>query len=105
MINGLTRTVSLYRRIFKQGIKIIPHCDFHEIKNNTVHLKNIYTGDINILEDIDTIVEVTLRKPNINLLSELEKTKIQYKAIGDCLAPRDIRKAISEGHSAILALD
>jgi len=105
MINGLTRTVSLYRRIFKQGIKIIPHCDFHEIKNNTVHLKNIYTGDISILEDIDTIVEVTLRKPNINLLSELEKTKIQYKAIGDCLAPRDIRKAISEGHSAILALD
>jgi len=105
MINGLTRTVSLYRRIFKKDVTIISHSDFYEIKNNNVYLKNIYNGNLNILENVDMIVEVTLRQPITSLLSELEKTAIKYRGIGDCLAPRDIRKAISEGHSAILAFD
>ena len=101
---GLTNTVSLYRRIFRKGVALTPHHDLREIGDRSVTLFNYYNQRERRIEGLDQVVVVTSPIPNDEMLAPLQMAGLDVRAIGDCVAPRDIESATYEGHRVARAV-
>jgi len=97
---GLTNTVSLYRRLFRKGVELTAHHDLRDIRAGAVTLFNYYNQRERRLEGVDQVVMVTSPRPNDALLQPLRDAGFDVRAVGDCVAPRDIEYATYEGHRA-----
>jgi 2,4-dienoyl-CoA reductase (NADPH2) len=97
---GLTNTVSLYRRLFRKGVELTPHHDLREIGPNGVTLFNYYNQRERRVDGLDQVVVVTSPVPNDEMLAPLKEAGLDVRAVGDCVAPRDIEYATYEGHHA-----
>jgi hypothetical protein len=97
---GLTNTVSLYRRIFRKGVELTPHHDVRAIGADGVTLFNYYNQRERRVEGVDQLVVVTAPVPNDEMLAPLREAGLDVRAVGDCVAPRDIEYATYEGHRA-----
>jgi dimethylglycine catabolism A len=97
---GLTNTVSLYRRLFRKGVELTAHHDLRDVRGGTVTLFNYYNQRERRLEGVDQVVVVTSPRPNDALLEPLRGAGFDVRAVGDCVAPRDIEYATYEGHRA-----
>lgn len=87
-----------YERVIPLGVTFLPYTRLKKVMDSTVVLVNRYTQEAQPLEGIDTVVVVTPRLPNEELYLSLKgKLKGLYR-VGDCVAPRNIRAAILEGH-------
>jgi 2,4-dienoyl-CoA reductase-like NADH-dependent reductase (Old Yellow Enzyme family) len=95
---GLTNTVSLYRRLFRKGVELTAHHDLRDIQDGVVTLFNYYNQRERRIEGLDQVVIVTAPIPNDAMLAPLREAGLDVRAIGDCVAPRDIEYATYEGH-------
>ncbi len=91
----------LYRsrqRLLQKGVTFISDMRVQEIDGTMVKAVNIYSNEVSVYEDYDTIVAVLANRPNQDLYLRLKgKIKELYR-IGDCVAPRKIDMAIWEGN-------
>jgi 2,4-dienoyl-CoA reductase-like NADH-dependent reductase (Old Yellow Enzyme family) len=96
---GLTNTISLYRRLFRKGVRFTPHSDL-TLQDRSLTVTNCYSGKGRQVERIDMLIVVTLPVANDGCIRVAEGCGVRVMSAGDCVAPRDIETATLEGHVA-----
>jgi len=99
---GPSIRIPLLDRLEKQGVAMLTGVTYHDVDGNklTITTKD---GTRKTLE-ADTIVLAAGAVPNQGLYQEIKDKVIAVKLVGDCVSPRNIREAITEGYEAGLAI-
>jgi 2,4-dienoyl-CoA reductase-like NADH-dependent reductase (Old Yellow Enzyme family)/thioredoxin reductase len=92
------------KKLYQLNIKMIPHYDLGEIKNNQVVIRNLFSYEKETIENWDSIVLSQGRVPNVELYEEIKHSASEVYQIGDCLAPRTIEEATFEGFMTSLQI-
>lgn len=94
------------KRLNKANVTIIPQHDFGGInEEGKVVMRNLFTYDrIPLENDFRKVVLSVGRAPTTKLFDEIREANIPVKLIGDCLAPRTIEEATTEGLFTALKL-
>jgi NADPH-dependent 2,4-dienoyl-CoA reductase/sulfur reductase-like enzyme len=82
--------------LHKLGIPITPYARLYGCDDNTVYLQHTASGEPMLFENIDTLVLCQGHQPVDTLGAELQGL-VEFRRIGDCLAPRTAEEAIYEG--------
>ena len=90
----------VYRRLFSKGLAYHLNSWVSEITRDSVAVYNLYSGNAQVIEDVETVVLVTGRIADDSLYRELKGRMERLYRIGDCLAPRSLDHAIYEGFVA-----
>ncbi|MCY1259485.1 Metal reductase [compost metagenome] len=89
--------------LHRLGVPITPYARLYGCDDSTVYLQHTASGEPMLFEDIDTLVLCQGHEPVDTLAAELHGL-VEYKRIGDCLAPRTAEEAIFEGLKAAWAI-
>jgi 2,4-dienoyl-CoA reductase-like NADH-dependent reductase (Old Yellow Enzyme family)/thioredoxin reductase len=92
------------KKLYQLNIKMIPHYDLGEIKNNQVIIRNLFSYEKETLENWDSIVLSQGRVPNVELYEKIKHSASEVYQIGDCLAPRTLEEATFEGYMTSLQI-
>lgn len=92
------------KKLYQLNIKMIPHYDLGEIKNNQVIIRNLFSYEKETLENWDSIVLSQGRVPNVELYEKIKHSASEVYQIGDCLAPRTLEEATFEGFMTSLQI-
>ena len=84
----------IQKRLGENGVKIIPKAHFRECVNGKVRIDREGIEDY---IDADDVIIAIGSKPENSLYQELHGRRENVHAIGDCVEPRGILEAISEG--------
>jgi 2,4-dienoyl-CoA reductase (NADPH2) len=98
---GLGRSLDLelwYCRVRKKGIALTPNVSVIAIDGNTVQAIHNYSGQVAVWQEVDNIILAAAHRVNDDLYFSLKGRVAKLYRIGDCLAPRRVDAAISEGH-------
>lgn len=90
----------VYGRLLGKGLEYRLNSWASGIDGSRVSIFNLYTGAVEALEGVDTVVLVTGQKANDELYFALKGEVANLHRIGDCLAPRKLDHAIYEGELA-----
>ena len=90
----------LYQRLLGKGLDYRLGSWATEVRPGSVVVRNLYTGALDELADVDAVVLATGRRANHALYFQLKADGVEARRIGDCLAPRTIDHAIYEGYVA-----
>ncbi|MDH4583699.1 FAD-dependent oxidoreductase [Pseudomonas sp. BN415] len=82
--------------LHKLGIPITPYSRLYGCDDSTVYMMHATCGEPMLFEEVDTLVLCQGHEPVDDLGSELEGL-VEFRRIGDCLAPRTVEEAIYEG--------
>ena len=82
--------------LHKLGIPITPYSRLYGCDDSTVYMMHATCGVPMLFEEVDTLVLCQGHEPVDDLGSELEGL-VDFRRIGDCLAPRTVEEAIYEG--------
>lgn len=93
------------KRLYKAHVKMVTHHDFGGIKEDKAMARNLFTHETLELENWDHIILAYGRVPNVELYEEIKNLAPSIYQIGDCLAPRTIEEATTEGLETILNLE
>ena len=92
------------RRISATGIEVMtlaePRWSDDDFENGNLEIRQVYTGEKTVLRNVAFFAYATPRAPDIALVAPLRAAGIDVRLIGDCLAPRNVMAATSEGHAA-----
>jgi 2,4-dienoyl-CoA reductase-like NADH-dependent reductase (Old Yellow Enzyme family) len=91
---------SLYRRLAELRIDVIPHCFVTGIEASKLVCEDRFSGRNWVLEDINSVILAMGNSAETSLINEIAELEAEVIAIGDCLAPRQITHAITEGERA-----
>ncbi len=83
-------------RVASKGLKMMPGVRYQEIRDNGIVVRDRHGSLITV--PADSIVIVAGSRPNDELLNLLEGKHPNVHRVGDCVEPRDIKAAISEGY-------
>ena len=86
------------QRLLQKGVTFTSDMRVQEINGTTVKAVNIYSNEVIVYEDYDTVVVVLANRPNQDLYLRLKGKIKELFRIGDCVAPRKIDMAIWEGN-------
>ena len=90
--------VPIYQRLLEKGVKLTPHSGIAEITDQHIVLYNVYTGAEESRQEVDVVVFAAGRVAEDRLYWDLKGKISHLYRIGDCLAPRSVLSAISEGN-------
>ena len=90
----------VYANLFSAGMQHTLNSWISQIDETGVELFNLYTGDTERLEGIDTIILAVRHLPLEALYFELKADGLQVQRVGDCVTPRQTDHAIFEGFLA-----
>jgi hypothetical protein len=94
-----------YERAYAAGVQFHPQLRVSAVKGHTF----IGTGKFDRKEvqisDIDLFVDISPELPDDDLYFELKKIGLNVIRVGDCVAPRNINRAILEGYRAGRAIE
>ncbi|MCP4752867.1 MAG: FAD-dependent oxidoreductase [Proteobacteria bacterium] len=93
-LGDLTTT---WGRLLKKGVTFTPDLVVDEIDGRIVRGHKIYTHEPVSFEDYDTVVLDMGDDAQENLYFQLKGEELELYRIGDCVAPRGLEMAISEG--------
>ncbi|MCK9812837.1 FAD-dependent oxidoreductase [Pseudomonas sp. MAFF 302046] len=82
--------------LHKLAIPIIPYARLYGCDDNTVYLQHTASGEPMLLENIDSLV-LCQGHQSVDDLGEQLKGLVEFRRIGDCLAPRTVEEAVYEG--------
>lgn len=82
--------------LHRLAIPITPYARLYGCDDNTVYLQHTASGEPMLLENIHTLVLCQGHQPVDTLGAELQGL-VEFRRIGDCLAPRTAEEAIYEG--------
>jgi 2,4-dienoyl-CoA reductase-like NADH-dependent reductase (Old Yellow Enzyme family)/thioredoxin reductase len=92
---------SVYGRLRRMGVVFDINAEILKIDGDEVHLRDIHTDAVSLIEDVDMVVLSTGNAADNTLLRELEaEGSVRTLAAGDCLSPRRFFNAIWEGEWA-----
>jgi dimethylglycine catabolism A len=103
----LVTQLRIWRRFNQLRIRILT---FHEIdpgsawEQGEIACRNIYNGDLTRIDTVALLTYATPRRPRLALDAPLRKLGLPVDRIGDCLMPRSVLAATSDGHAAGLRL-
>lgn len=90
------------RRFSRLGIEVITLAEprwSESFEDGVLEYANVYTGKIQTIPDLAFFAYSTPRAPQYALAEPLKARGIDVYRIGDCMAPRGILAATSEGHA------
>ena len=90
----------VYQRLFSKGLSYRLNSWVSEIGKGTVTAYNLYSGKVEMLNAISSVVLITGRVADDSLYKELKGNIEHLHRIGDCVAPRSLDHAIYEGFMA-----
>jgi mycofactocin system FadH/OYE family oxidoreductase 2 len=90
--------VPIYQRLLEKGVRLTPHSGIAEITDQHIVLYNVYTGAQESRREVDVVVFAAGRAAEDRLYWDLKGKVGDLYRIGDCLAPRSVLSAISEGN-------
>ncbi|OCA84995.1 FAD-dependent oxidoreductase [Pseudobacillus wudalianchiensis] len=85
------------KKLYQLKIKMVPHYDLGEIKNNQVIIRNLFSYEKETIENWDSVILSLGRIPNVELYNSIKHLVPEIYQIGDCLAPRTLEEATHEG--------
>jgi 2,4-dienoyl-CoA reductase-like NADH-dependent reductase (Old Yellow Enzyme family)/thioredoxin reductase len=97
----LVNRQGIYRRMFKKGIKLILSSTIagvDGIEDGTITVRNIVSGEPQVIEGVTLLTYSTPRRPNDALLEPLRAKGYAVHAVGDAFAPRFVVNATADGH-------
>ena len=89
--------------LHKLAIPIIPYARLYGCDDSTVYLQHTASGEPMLLENVDSLV-LCQGHQSVDDLGEQLKGLVEFRRIGDCLAPRTVEEAIHEGLKVAWAL-
>ncbi len=95
--------IGVHRRLHQAGVEILPAHDLTDYRDGTVTLRNVFTEDARVIDDIARVIHATPRIARDELSQDLEG-RVATHRIGDCQSPRDLMSAIQGGHLLGLVL-
>ncbi|NBF02917.1 FAD-dependent oxidoreductase [Pseudomonas sp. Fl5BN2] len=82
--------------LHKLAIPIIPYARLYGCDDSTVYLQHTASGEPMLLENVDSLVLCQGHQSVDELGAQLQGL-VEFRRIGDCLAPRTVEEAIYEG--------
>ncbi|MGY2237670.1 oxidoreductase [Pseudomonas gingeri] len=82
--------------LHRLGIAITPYARLYGCDDSTVYLQHTASGEPMLFEDVDTLVLCQGHQP-VDTLGDQLQGLVEFRRIGDCLAPRTVEEAIYEG--------
>lgn len=90
----------IYARLLGAGASMIPSHEIAGVTGTLVKLTNVHTGQSNMVENVDIIVDWRGGVADNTLAVSATSLGIPHHVIGDCIAPRQVHVAIAEGAMA-----
>ncbi len=93
----------ILRRMAEQRIEIVPLCEprwSDACAEGQLELVNVYTGDVQVIEEVALLTYATPRAPDNALAAALEAAGIRVIPVGDARAPQEMLFATASGHAA-----
>jgi len=90
-------------RLNRERIEIITYSEplaTTRFNDGQITCGNIYNGDETVIDDVALFTYSTSRVPNDGLAAPLRARGVELHVAGDCLAPRSVLIAVTEGHKA-----
>ena len=111
-VNGVCPGISIQNyvrdaaiaRLHHLRVEILPFTRLYGAEDQTVYLLHTAAQDPIVLEDVDTLVVVPPNQANAEHDAWLAVSGIDYRVIGDALAPRTAEEAVYEGLAVTLEL-
>jgi 2,4-dienoyl-CoA reductase-like NADH-dependent reductase (Old Yellow Enzyme family)/thioredoxin reductase len=100
----LTMRTPLYGRLLSAGVEFIPNSDVSGLDGPEVKVRNIYTGEEYGVQGVDALVAWLGSRAQDSLWPALRGQVGELHAAGDCLAPRSVEAAMTEGAEIARAL-
>jgi 2,4-dienoyl-CoA reductase-like NADH-dependent reductase (Old Yellow Enzyme family) len=94
---------AINRRLSAQHIEVMTLCEpcwSDDIEDGNLEITQVYTRTKTVIRDVAFFAYSTPRAPDIALVTPLRSAAIDVRLIGDCMAPRNVMAATSEGHAA-----
>jgi hypothetical protein len=91
----------ILRRLHEKRITIIAHAELRwseRFEDGLLEYLNVYTGEIDVIQDIAFLTYATPRIPQDALAAPLRAAGIDVHLIGDCKFARGVMAATAEGH-------
>ncbi|MEC5425883.1 FAD-dependent oxidoreductase [Virgibacillus sp. C22-A2] len=95
---------SYMKRLYELNVQMITHHDFGGIEGDKAFSRNLFTHETIDLPEWDNIILAYGRVPNTELYEDIKHLAPTIHQIGDCLSPRTIEEATTEGLETILHL-
>ena len=94
-----THRSAWYERLGKAGVVMTAQLAIEQVSIDVVQLKNVFSESQETRKDIDLIVEWTGCRANDSLhySTDIKDANTPLYPIGDCVSPRNVELAISEG--------
>jgi NADPH-dependent 2,4-dienoyl-CoA reductase/sulfur reductase-like enzyme len=93
----LTNLQPLYERLIPKGLKIRAMTGVRRIQGDEVVVYNVYSDEENTIGGVETVVVAVGNDADNSLYYELQGEIKELHAIGDCVAPRNVARAIRDG--------
>jgi pyruvate/2-oxoglutarate dehydrogenase complex dihydrolipoamide dehydrogenase (E3) component len=100
----LTMRTPLYGRLLSAGVEFIPNSDVSGLDGPEAKVRNIYTGEEYGVQGVDALVAWLGSRAQDSLWHALRGRVGELHAAGDCLAPRSVEAAMTEGAKIARAL-
>jgi len=102
---GRTTRGFLIGHMRKLGVNIITSANIKKFDGKTIQYD--VGGEIQLLENIDSVILATGVKPNTELFDKIKASDPSFKIfkIGDCKKPRTMMEAIHEGFKTVFKID
>ena len=97
----LVNRQGIVRRIYGKGIRVMTNSvpvGVDGIEDGQITVRNIHSGETQIIENVTLLTYATPRQPNDALLEPLRALGFAVHTIGDAYAPRFVVTATAEGH-------
>jgi pyruvate/2-oxoglutarate dehydrogenase complex dihydrolipoamide dehydrogenase (E3) component len=85
-----------YRRLLPKGVKLVTTTEVTGVRDGEVDIRNIYTRRTGSLP-ADSVVVSYGGVANDSLVDQLQERRANVFSAGDCVSPRDIAGAVSDG--------
>ena len=88
----------LMARLYRKGIRQLPHTGVREIGDHRAVVANVLTGEQWTIDDLDTVVLVLGRTSRRDLWHALHPRVPRLFEVGDAIMPRSVGAAVLDGH-------
>ena len=96
--------IGIYRRLYRSGAEIVLASTPVSAPLNALVVRNAFTNEEQIIEDVTTFVWATPRIANDELAAPLKAAGIPVTLVGDARSPRGMLAAIHEAHQSAASL-
>jgi dimethylglycine catabolism A len=96
--------IGIHRRLYQADAEIIVAAEPASFQNGVLTWRNVFTGRVRDIANVDLFVWSTPRIANDALAEPLRRAGVDTRLVGDCVAPRNLLCAIHEGEAAATAI-